>query len=114
MAVGDYLGMKIAPDAGEIDKGVTSMKIAATAGSIDKTVTAVFIYTGSEWKAAPFGILGDVNGDGVVDTSDYTLIRLHVLGLSLLTGNAILLADVNQDGAVDETDQDLVRDYILA
>jgi hypothetical protein len=56
---------------------------------------------------------GDVNGDGSATISDYTLIRMHYLGLNLLTGAQLARADVNEDGIVDETDGDLVRDYIL-
>ena len=113
MAVGDKVGMMIAPDAGAIDKHVLNIMIAPDAGAIDKKVLGLWVYTGSAWKAAPFGILGDVNMDGEVTTSDYTLIGLHIEGLSLLTGNALLLADVNQDGVVNDTDKELVRTYIL-
>jgi hypothetical protein len=111
MAVGDYYGMKIAPDSGAIDKFVVSMKIAPDAGAIDKKVIGAWVYNGG-WKAAPYGILGDVNMDGVVNTGDYTLISLHYQGYALLTGNALQLGDVNRDGVVNETDQNLVRDYI--
>ena len=114
MAVADRVGMMVAPSEGSISKHVLNVKVAPSEGSIDKTVKALYVYTGSAWEPAPFGILGDVDGDGEVTVADYTLIRYHIEGASLLTGNALLLADVNQDGVVDETDHDLVRDYILA
>lgn len=57
--------------------------------------------------------LGDVNGDGAITTSDYTLIRLDILGLKALGGNARAAADVNADGAVTTSDYTLVRLDIL-
>ena len=38
MAVGDKVGMMIAPDAGAIDKHVLNIMIAPDAGAIDKKV----------------------------------------------------------------------------
>ena len=75
--------------------------IAPTQGSIDKK-----IFIGG-------GLYGDVNNDGEISITDYTLIRLHYLELSLLNQEEQNRADVNGDGVVDETDYDLVRDYIL-
>lgn len=45
-------------------------------------------------------LLGDLNGDAVVDISDVILVQRQVLGLDPLTENA----DINQDGVVDKND----------
>lgn len=49
-------------------------------------------------------ILGDVNGNGKVDSADASLIARHASGNMLLTGNALLAADADQDGYVTEED----------
>ena len=57
--------------------------------------------------------LGDVNGDGAVDTTDAKLIMQFDLGV--IAGDALILpcADVNGDGTVDTTDAKLIMQYDL-
>ena len=52
--------------------------------------------------------LGDVNGDGVVDTTDAKLIMQLDLGLVDETDLNLAAADVNGDGVVDTTDAKLI------
>ncbi len=52
------------------------------------------------------GIPGDVNFDSLLNIQDIVLIVNHIMGLSVLTGNAALAADYNLDGSVNV--QDLV------
>ncbi|MFZ5986644.1 MAG: family 43 glycosylhydrolase [Bacillota bacterium] len=61
----------------------------------------------------PSGSLGDLNGDGSVDSLDYQLLRRHLLRIAPLTGTNLLNADVNSDGSVDSTDYTLLKRYIL-
>ena len=58
-------------------------------------------------------LLGDVNGDGVVDTTDAKLVMQYDLGL--IGANDLILAagDVNGDGAVDTTDAKLIMQLDL-
>ena len=58
-------------------------------------------------------ILGDVNKDGNIDITDYTLTRLKILGLKDLSETAVLSADVNKDSKIDITDYTLIRLDIL-
>lgn len=60
------------------------------------------------------GLLGDVNGDGKVSSSDYILIRKHILGQSTLTGNNKTRADVNSDNKINSLDYIKVKKMILS
>ncbi|NLD50971.1 MAG: carbohydrate-binding protein, partial [Clostridiaceae bacterium] len=64
-------------------------------------------------KATSSGTLGDLNGDGKVNSTDYSLLRRHILGINQLEGTALTNADVNKSGSVDSTDYALMRRYIL-
>ncbi|MFZ5988939.1 MAG: non-reducing end alpha-L-arabinofuranosidase family hydrolase, partial [Bacillota bacterium] len=55
------------------------------------------------------GSLGDLNADGSVDSTDYQLLRRHLLRITLLTGTNLSNADVNRDGSVDSTDYTLFK-----
>lgn len=57
--------------------------------------------------------LGDLNGDGKVNSTDLQLMKMHVLRQRQLTGTSLLNADVNRDGKVDSTDVALLKRYIL-
>ncbi|MFZ5988938.1 MAG: carbohydrate-binding protein [Bacillota bacterium] len=59
------------------------------------------------------GRLGDLNSDGNIDSTDYQLLRRHLLRITLLTGTNLSNADVNSDGSVDSTDYTLLKRYIL-
>ena len=48
--------------------------------------------------------LGDINGDGKIDTKDARLALLAYVGKQKLTTEQIELADVNKDGKVDTKD----------
>ena len=46
-------------------------------------------------------VIGDVNGDGNVDTTDLASLKLNLAGLSSEIGEG---ADLNGDGNIDTTD----------
>lgn len=58
-------------------------------------------------------MLGDVNGDGRVSSSDYILIRKHILGQSLLSNSQKAKADVNSDNKISASDYLLVKKMII-
>ncbi|GEM_PF-2193246 len=58
-------------------------------------------------------VSGDVNGDGLITISDYTLIRLDILGVMPLDPGFFRAADINQDGVISITDYTHIRLDIL-
>lgn len=58
-------------------------------------------------------LLGDTSGDGNISISDYTYIRLHILGLSALSGVKAAAADVDKSGSIDIADYTYTRLHIL-
>ena len=58
-------------------------------------------------------LVGDVNGDNIVDDNDVELIRNHILHLTTLSGNNFLAADINNDNLVNNQDTTMLRQYIL-
>lgn len=56
-------------------------------------------------------ILGDVNGDGAIDTRDITRLRRYFAGVVELSETQLKAADVNQDGRVDTRDITRLRRY---
>ena len=58
--------------------------------------------------------LGDVNNDGKVSSSDYVLIKNHIMGKKILSDNAKKYADYNKDGKVSSSDYVLIKNYIMS
>ncbi|TYQ16920.1 UNVERIFIED_CONTAM: dockerin type I repeat protein [Acetivibrio alkalicellulosi] len=69
--------------------------------------------TGGNIHISP--ILGDLNGDGVINSTDYVLLRRYVLEIidDIPVGNVYHVADLNNDGKIDSTDCVILRKYIL-
>ena len=70
-------------------------------------------YFGGLVLNVPDGLLGDVNGDGLVDTTDAKLIMQYDLSLIDASGLDLSVADVNGDGLVDTTDAKLIMQLDL-
>lgn len=57
------------------------------------------------WAAVSAHALpGDVNGDGILDNADITLVENHITGKALLNSADQVKADINQNGQVDVGD----------
>ena len=56
--------------------------------------------------------LGDVSGDGYIDSSDYMLCRRICFGSLTPTELQFAAADVNEDGIVDSADYTLINRYV--
>ena len=69
--------------------------------------------TGSDLLASK-SLLGDVNGDGIVDVMDLILLNKYIVGSANLSQEALAAADMNNDGSVNATDSLLLLKQILA
>ncbi len=58
-------------------------------------------------------LIGDVNNDGKVNSLDFGSLKLHLLGVTRLTGEQLNNADVNADTFVNSIDFGLMRQYLL-
>lgn len=55
-------------------------------------------------KALTFVVLGDIDGNGKVSTTDYISIKTHFKGIGILDGVKLLAADVDGDGQISTAD----------
>ncbi|MFZ5985627.1 MAG: dockerin type I domain-containing protein [Bacillota bacterium] len=71
-------------------------------------------YLGNTTSPVPFKY-GDVNGDGLVDSTDLTLLKRYLLRIisEFPHPDGIKAADVNGNGAVDSTDFAIMKRYLL-
>ena len=57
-------------------------------------------------------VIGDVKEDGLINTTDSSIIRGYILGRVSLTKQQLLNADINADGKINKIDELLVYRYI--
>ena len=57
-------------------------------------------------------VVGDVDGDGKVNTLDYIVVRKHLMKSAILEGDKLSRADVNGDGKVSTADYIIIRKII--
>ncbi|HZQ46560.1 MAG TPA: dockerin type I repeat-containing protein, partial [Verrucomicrobiae bacterium] len=58
-------------------------------------------------------LLGDLNGDGLVDVRDLVILQNHLNGVALLSSDALPLADLNDDGYITQADVTVLANVIL-
>jgi hypothetical protein len=71
------------------------------------------VYTGLSSENYVFSILGDVDGDGILSSSDYIRIKSNFLGKVSFNESQELSADVNSDGEITSTDYISIKSHFL-
>ena len=104
---------------GNIDNDIDNL--AVISGSSEYTGSAVatgmkvrLTIDGTVRDEVTLVTLGDVNGDGTISITDYTLTRLDILELTELAGLFITAADIDGNGLVSISDYTLLRLHILS
>ncbi|HOM01360.1 MAG TPA: discoidin domain-containing protein [Acetivibrio sp.] len=67
-------------------------------------------------EPTPTGIeilIGDINGDGNINSTDLTLLNRHILRIATLKDLKLAAADTDGNGSVNSTDYSLLKRYIL-
>ncbi|TYQ13248.1 UNVERIFIED_CONTAM: dockerin type I repeat protein [Acetivibrio alkalicellulosi] len=86
-------------------------------------IISMILVLGIVWQNAIYvsgnsddrGLIGDLNNDGKVDSTDYILMRRYLLEIisDLPVPDKIWSADLNDDGKIDSTDAILMRRFLL-
>jgi len=82
-----------------ISQGTATISVTTEDGNHTAMISVMIIPT-----AAPGVILGDINGDGIVDIEDVMALRLHLAGRPPTGNFCMIAADVNQDGVINHED----------
>lgn len=120
------LGLNAGTNLENITKNITltsGLKIQANdingvsinPSSVVGTGTKIKIVDSSNKALASYTVIirGDVNGDGKISSSDYVLIKNHIMKTSNLDDIKQLGADVNKDGKVSSSDYVLIKNHIM-
>lgn len=124
-----YVNAALAPKAGEtlftVSFKVKESVQPGTQGSFSITSqgaysTAAQLVTGTGMAKTltitvqeSTGLLGDVNGDGNINSTDAMLVLQHAVKMITLTEEQQLRADVTHDGAINSTDAMRILQYAV-
>lgn len=109
-ATGYVTGFKAGETANDYE-GLTIKKGAQTVSGTSLICTGnTVVYKNKTYKIV---VIGDVNGDGKINSTDFMQVRRHYLGLYTLTDANLKAADVNKDGKINSTDFMQIRRHFL-
>ena len=87
--------------------------VTVTSNGISKTSATGYIVTDENGGSAIIVVLGDVDGSGKIDTTDYLLVKKSFLGMETLNGANFVAADTDKSGKVDTTDYLQIKKHFL-
>jgi hypothetical protein len=87
--------------------------VTVTTNGISKTSATGFIVTGEDGGSAIVVVLGDVDGSGKVDSTDYLLVKKFFLDMTDLGGVNFMAADTDMSGKIDGTDYLKIKKHFL-
>ena len=58
-------------------------------------------------------VVGDINGDALINSADLLKVRQHLLGINILSGAYFLSSDINYDNTINSADLLRVRQHLL-
>ena len=76
-------------------------------------LVAIMIVPACVFSASAAMTLGDVSGNGKIDTLDYLLVKRHVIGTLVLTDEQQKVADVSGNGKVDTLDYLMIKRHVI-
>lgn len=101
-------------DAYAYATGVSKLVVTPSQGDRIGTGTKVELVLGEEvLETYTVVIAGDVNGDALVDATDYVWLDLAEAYETSLDGASLLAADLTGDGAVDAADKIALDSYLI-
>lgn len=110
---GDTLAAQVTVPADRAEKVSISCADGVATGSTMTASATNYDYEGKVTKSYKLIVLGDVNGNGRIDSADANLIACYYAGLISLSADALQAADVNRNGTVDAADADMLcKKYI--
>lgn len=101
----------IMPVTGYVRNADGSGKAITLSAPADKNSAPIALFTFEYAKTEPDVMYGNVNGDGIINSTDAAIVYRSVNGRYTLTDSQKLSADVNGDGAVNSTDAALIYRY---
>ena len=93
-----------------------NMKVENTKNGFITTGTKIIITkkdNNSKISELTCTIYGDINKDGKVSSSDYVLIKNHIMTDKKIASDLLQAADVSKDGKVSSSDYVLIKNHIM-
>jgi len=104
--------MSIANGAVKFTLKPKALKVGTYNIYISTTDKALKKVASFKYGEKPDVVLGDVDGDGKIKTTDALLVLQHVSETITLEGNEFVAADVDKDGVIKTTDALLILQYV--